>query len=128
MLVSKAGVTGSADKALFAQLGGYPSALGMSAFLMGSLALLPGVPMLPFLALDGLTGGAAWQLHKRRSKEAVATAEKDGVVAQVPVMEESNSTALQIDTMRSETGYALLPVINNEHGKQLTDQNQVRRR
>ncbi len=28
MLVSKAGVTGSADKALFGQLGGYPTALG----------------------------------------------------------------------------------------------------
>src|SRR3546814_16705867 len=99
MLVSKAGVTGSADKALFAQLGGYPSALGMSAFLMGSPALLPGVPMLPFLALAGLTGGAAWQLQKRRSKEAVATAEKDRVAAQADrkSVEWGKSVSVRVD-------------------------------
>ncbi len=128
MLVSKAGVTGSADKALFAQLGGYPSALGMSCFLMGSLALLPGVPMLPFLALAGLTGAAAWQLHKRRGKEAMATAEKDRAAAQAPVMEEPISTALQIDTIRLELGYGLLPLINNERGQRLTDQIKALRR
>src|SRR5690606_23069997 len=49
LLVSKAGVVGTADKALFGQLGGYPAALGVSAFLMGTMALLPGIPMLPFL-------------------------------------------------------------------------------
>ena len=41
MLVSKAGAQGSTDKILFRQLGGYPSALGLSSFLMASLSLLP---------------------------------------------------------------------------------------
>ncbi len=49
LLVSKAGVTGAADKALMKQLSGYPQALGMSAGVMLVLALLPGIPMLPFL-------------------------------------------------------------------------------
>ena len=34
LLVSKAGVAGAADKALLAQLSGYPKALGMSAAVM----------------------------------------------------------------------------------------------
>ena len=34
LLVSKSATTGSADKALFGQLGGYPQALGLSSFLM----------------------------------------------------------------------------------------------
>src|SRR5260370_7218101 len=53
LLVSKAGVSGAADKALMKQLSGYPQALGMSAGVMLVLALLPGIPMLPFLALGG---------------------------------------------------------------------------
>src|SRR5207237_825899 len=57
LLVSKAGVSGAADKALMKQLSGYPQALGMSAGVMLVLAMLPGIPMLPFLALGG---GAAW--------------------------------------------------------------------
>src|ERR1700743_3884053 len=55
-LVSKAGVSGAADKALMRQLSGYPQALGMSAGVMIVLSLLPGIPMLPFL---GLGSGAA---------------------------------------------------------------------
>src|SRR5438552_1010495 len=51
LLVSKAGVSGAADKALIKQFSGYPQALGMSAGVMLVLAMLPGIPMLPFLAL-----------------------------------------------------------------------------
>ncbi|HEV3176066.1 MAG TPA: FHIPEP family type III secretion protein, partial [Stellaceae bacterium] len=58
MLVSKAGIAGSADKALFGQLSAYPSALGLASFLTLSLAILPGIPMVPFLALSVLTGTA----------------------------------------------------------------------
>jgi flagellar biosynthesis protein FlhA len=128
ILVSKAGITGSADKALFAQLGGYPSALGMSSFLMGALALLPGVPMLPFLALAGLTGAAAWKLSQRQVKQAGEVAEQKRVADQAPVMEEPISTALQIDTIRLELGYGLLSLINSERGQRLTDQIKALRR
>src|SRR5690606_33544582 len=57
ILVSKAGVRGSADKALVEQFTTYPRALGMSAAVMGLMAILPGMPMVPFLALSG---GAGW--------------------------------------------------------------------
>src|SRR6267378_3847557 len=49
LLVAKAGVSGAADKALLKQLSGYPKALGMSGAAMAVMALLPGIPMLPFL-------------------------------------------------------------------------------
>jgi flagellar biosynthesis protein FlhA len=123
ILVSKAGVTGSADKALFAQLGGYPSALGLSSFLMIALALLPGIPMVPFLALGGMTGAAAWMLSKRQVQAAsAAAAVKADEAAKTPVLEEPISTALQIDNIRLELGYGLLPLINNERGQRVTDQ------
>src|SRR5690606_8932039 len=61
LLVSKAGVDGAAEKALFDQLSGYPKALGMSSFVMVLMSVLPGIPMIPFLALAGAAGGLAWK-------------------------------------------------------------------
>src|SRR6185436_1738016 len=73
LLVSKAGVTGAADKAMMRQLSGYPQALGMSAGVMIVLALLPGIPMIPFLALGGGAAALAWK--STRQKRSVAAAE-----------------------------------------------------
>src|SRR5690606_17831135 len=53
LIITNAGVTGSTDKALISQVSHNPRALGVSAALMGSLALLPGMPVLPFLMLGG---------------------------------------------------------------------------
>ena len=122
LLVSKAGVTGSADKALFAQLSSYPSALGLSSFLMGALALLPGIPMLPFLALAGVTGTGAWLVSTGQVKIRRQAAAKADSAAKTPVLEEPIATALQIDNVRLELGYGLLSLINNERGQRLTDQ------
>ena len=66
LLVSKAGVTGSADKALVAQFTGYPKALGMTAGVIGAMALLPGMPVLPFLTLAGGVGFLAFRATRRR--------------------------------------------------------------
>jgi flagellar biosynthesis protein FlhA len=119
MLVSKAGVQGTADKALFGQLGGYPGALGMSATLMGALALLPGVPVLPFVSLAALVGGAAWLSTKRAEKaKEVAIA----AAAPAPVAEEPITAALQIDDIRIELGYGLISLVNAGSGALLTDQ------
>ena len=53
LLVSKAGVDGAADKALVAQLAGYPDgARAWSSAADRRMALLPGMPILPFLALS----------------------------------------------------------------------------
>ncbi len=72
MLVSKAGVSGSTDKALFGQLSAYPAALGVASFLMFTLSLVPGVPMLPFIALAALTGGGAWKVTQQHDARDAA--------------------------------------------------------
>ena len=89
LLVSKAGVEGAADEALFNQLSGYPQALGMSSFVMATMALLPGLPAIPFLLLAGGTGGLAFYLTKSRKQRAddLALAETQEANAK-PVAEE----------------------------------------
>src|SRR6185369_315476 len=75
MLVTKAGIAGSTDKMLFKQLSSYPLALGMAAFLM---ALLPGIPTIPFLTLASGTGVMAF-LITRQQKRAVQKVASDKV-------------------------------------------------
>jgi flagellar biosynthesis protein FlhA len=75
LLVSKAGVSGAADKALLRQLSGYPTALGMSSAVMIIMSLLPGIPMLPFLVLGGGAGLMAFTIQKRTRLAAVAEAQ-----------------------------------------------------
>ncbi|MDO9127422.1 MAG: flagellar biosynthesis protein FlhA, partial [Parvibaculum sp.] len=129
LLVSKAGVEGAADEALFEQLSGYPQALGMSSFVMGTMALLPGLPAVPFLLLAGATGGLAFYLKKTRRDRADEIADAEAREAEaVPVAEEPISTALKMDELRLEIGYALLPLINGKDHQKLTDQIKALRR
>jgi flagellar biosynthesis protein FlhA len=122
MLVSKSGVAGSADKALFSQFSAYPAALGLASFLMLSLSILPGIPMLPFLALAVLTGGAAWQLTQSQEKADAASVAEAAAGVPAVAKEEPINAALQIDQLRLELGYGLLGLINSEKGQRLTDQ------
>jgi flagellar biosynthesis protein FlhA len=129
MLVTKAGIAGSTDKALFSQLSSYPAALGMSAALMTIMAALPGIPAIPFLMLAGLAGGGAFLVSRRQrvaAAEVVTTAAQQHAAA--PVLEEPISSALSIDAVRIELGYGLLGLINAEQGHRLTDQIKALRR
>ena len=134
LLVSKAGITGSADKAMMKQLSGYPQALGMSAGVMLVLALLPGIPMLPFLALGGGAAVLAWKARNRngaaRAAEAAAAAAPElAAAAASAAAEEPIATALKIDDLKIELGYALLPLVNGPDGTdRLTEQIKALRR
>ncbi len=134
LLVSKAGVSGAADKALMKQLSGYPQALGMSAGVMLVLGMLPGVPMLPFLALGGGAAYLAVTSRKRNAAnteaEAVAAAAPDAAAAAAAASaDEPIANSLKIDDLKIELGYALLPLVNGPDGTdRLTEQIKALRR
>ena len=130
LLVSKAGVGGGVDQALFRQLSGYPRALGMSAAVMIIMSLLPGIPMLPFLALGGGAGMLAFVFQKRaRVAQAAEATQASTATAKAEPAEEPISTALKIDDLKIELGYALLPLVNAPDGSdRLTEQIKALRR
>ena len=128
LLVSKAGVAGAADKALLSQLSGYPKALGMSAAVMGIMALLPGIPMIPFLLLGGGTASLAYMIDRRAKLAVVAETQKTETDKAAPA-EEPIATALKMDDLKIELGYALLPLVNATDGTdKLTEQIKALRR
>lgn len=124
LLVSKAGLEGSADKALVTQFGAHPRALGMTSGLILTMGTLPGIPFMPFFVLSAITGGIAF-LSWRTQRNIVETErefeETEKQKAEVKPAEEPVSTALAMDTLRLELGYGLLPLVQGE-GKKLPDQ------
>jgi flagellar biosynthesis protein FlhA len=123
MLVSKAGVSGSAEKAVFSQLSDYPQALIISAILMAVLAALPGIPAFPFLIMAATAGFFGYQTIDAKKKKVEEKAAAATAAAQkAPAAEEPISKALAIDTIRVELGYALLPLVNNPDKGKLTEQ------
>ncbi len=123
-LVSKSGVEGSADKALVAQLAMNPVSLGMVSAASGVMALVPGMPIIPFAAISLGAGTLAW----RRSQAALQAAPEVIAVKPTQAEEEPISSALAIDDIKIELGYGLLALINDLDGRKLPDQIRALRR
>jgi len=129
LLVSKAGLGEAADKVLLRQLSGYPKALGMSGAVMLVMSLLPGIPMLPFLALGGGAGALAFIFDKRTRLALAAETKKTDAAAKVEAADEPISVSLKMDDLKVELGYALLPLVNAPDGSdRLTEQIKALRR
>lgn len=120
LLVSKSGIDGTTDKALFSQLGGYPAALGMCSFLMIAMSLIPQMPFIPFAILGIVAGSAAYK-SSASVQEEVETTEKAKEIIPEKTPEQALAEALKIDPVKIEIGYGLINLLNNENGYQLTD-------
>ncbi len=133
LLVSKAGLTGSADKALAAQFSNYPRALGMSAAVMGVMAFLPGMPALPFLVLGAGVGYLAYRTSRANKKAKVDEKQEQAskkAKAAKPAEETPISESLKIDELKLELGYGLLNLAKEDSSgsDRLTEQIKALRR
>ena len=129
MLVTKTGTHAAGEQTVLTQLGAYPIALGMGSVMLLAIGALPGIPMIPFLLLAGMTGGFAYLTFRRRSQAEIDKREaRDAEQAAAPIAEEPIASALQIDSIRLELGYGLLSLINNPQERRLTDQIKALRR
>jgi len=119
LLVSKGGTRGTAEQAILGQLGHYPRALFVSAFLMVILALVPGLPFLPFALLGGLMAFVGYTIPKRLAEHAAAEEE-------VRAMEAEEAATASRDTIRDSLaiceielclGKQLAAEMMNAHGE-----------
>jgi flagellar biosynthesis protein FlhA len=119
-LVSNAGVEGSTDQALVTQLAMNPISLGMVSAASGVIALIPGMPIIPFVLLSIGAAMLAWKRSAGSRLEDVLGVED--TIAPPQDVEEPISQTLAIDEIKIELGYGLLPLINDLEGRRLTDQ------
>ncbi|HEC91342.1 MAG TPA: EscV/YscV/HrcV family type III secretion system export apparatus protein, partial [Alphaproteobacteria bacterium] len=119
------------EKTLFHQLGGQSRALGLTSFLLVGLAILPGIPFLPFVSMATIIGTLSFFVGRRQKKKDDAVRIKAELEAMEPaqVADEPIAAALRIDYLRLELGYGLLSLINSpSDGQRLTDQIKALRR
>ncbi len=129
LVVTKAGVSGSTEKALFGQLSYHPKAVWVSAVLLTLLGLMPGLPILPFFLVGGTLAYVAYLLDQKQKNLVAAEVEaQEQAKAEVKPAEEPIASALALDQIRLELGYGLLTLINDESGYRLTDQIKALRR
>jgi flagellar biosynthesis protein FlhA len=115
IVVSKGAIEGKMHGKLVSQLGSNVNPLMMASAAAGVLALLPGLPTMPFLLVSGLTGAAAWQRFKSRAAERIAA---------IPVVLPPDTSTTQVsllDVVRVELGYGLLELASGM-GHQLPEQ------
>ena len=116
IVVTKGGMEGAADTVLLRQLGGNAKPLAMAAGAAVVLAVMPGVPTLPFLALAGLAGGGAWLRFKNPPPSTTEAAPAVTAPGEPPIAD-----TLRIDMIRLELGYGLLALAGGDSPK-LTEQ------
>lgn len=109
LLLARGGATGATDLALVSQLGRYPAALATVAVLMALFALVPGLPLLPFLTGAMVLGGAAYWGARAAAIEA-ASAERS-TPEQVEVREKSMGDVLDLDDIHVEFSPDLVTMV-----------------
>lgn len=124
LLVSKAGVEGSADVALLDQFGRYPRATAMTSGLILAIGFIPAMPLAPFAILAGIVGVISYYSFERLKNIAAGKVADEQIkqIAAKPA-EDPISKSLAMDIIRLELGYALLPLVHgSEHSVKLPDQ------
>src|SRR3954470_12825751 len=117
LLVSKGGTRGSAGQAVLRQLSGYPRAVSGAALMMFVLAVLPGLPMPPFLLLGGLMAFVSYTLPRRRAaQQQKEEARKQGERAQVEA-KESVKDSLKIAEIELSLGSQLAVQLLSARGE-----------
>jgi flagellar biosynthesis protein FlhA len=116
LLIAKGGVLGSADKALLAQLGGHPGALGVVAVLLAIFAVVPGLPFVPFMLGALALGAFAWRSHQRRREgEAASLRQAEAEASPKGPREQTLGDHLDVDEIRVEFSKALVPTAMDPH-------------
>lgn len=126
LIVTRAGSGNNLTDDLGTQLTTHPKAIGVAAGAMGVMALIPGIPALPFFAIAGALGYGAWRLGK--TAEAKTVAESSAAKEKTKESSEKIESLLPMDILELEVGYGLISIVDPEqNGELLTRINQIRR-
>lgn len=81
LLLARGGSIGATDLAITSQLGRHPAALATVAVLMVLFALVPGLPVVPFMTGGVILGGLAYWVYRQNAATAVDDPKETTMVA-----------------------------------------------
>ncbi len=119
VVVSRVSSEDNTSEQLQAQLLKNTQVLNMTAAIVGSLGLIPGMPTLSFLGLAGLLALLAWTMEKKKAK-AMAQAELAPVLERSRATDEASWRDLSpISALGLEVGYRLIGLVDEAQDGEL---------
>jgi flagellar biosynthesis protein FlhA len=119
LIVSRAASDQSMGKELTAQFRVQPQVITVSSGILFSLALIPGLPHLPFMLLSVAAGGLAYYISREQKKQAQKKMAESQKAPVVPAAPEQVESLLSLDRLELEVGYGLIPLVDEEQNGDL---------
>ena len=126
LMVTRSGATDSLGTALFSQILAQPRSLMAASFALLLLALVPGFPKVPFLAVALVTGVLAYWVRPRRQEPAPSSQAMKEVA---PAEPEAVLSLASVDPIELELGYGIVRLADPREQGDLADRvSAIRRR
>jgi flagellar biosynthesis protein FlhA len=134
ILITRATSKNDLGRELGRQLLFYPKALTILSVMLGIMALVPGLPTLPFLTLAIICGLLSYSIHRHGMPELSAQKETPGMGGKMgdpkpagatgagePKPVEKIETLLSLDTLQIELGHSLVAMADTRKGGDLLE-------
>jgi flagellar biosynthesis protein FlhA len=113
LVVTRVGSDRDMGEQFIGQIFRDPNVMAITAGIIGTLGLIPGMPNLVFLTLAGGLGAIAWKMKKRAAQAAQAApvqAARDSATSEPA--EASWSDVAPVDVLGLEVGYRIIPLVD----------------
>jgi flagellar biosynthesis protein FlhA len=127
IIVSRAGNESNLGEEITSQVLLHPRAIAMSGAVLFGLALVPGLPGLPFMLVALAAGGLAYLLHKAR-QQAKSLEEAQKAQEEKAAPREGLDRLPPVDALAIEVGYGLIPLVDAEQNGELLERIKTIRR
>jgi flagellar biosynthesis protein FlhA len=107
LIVTRASSDNRLGALVHSQVFGKPEPLLLASGVLVALALMPGLPTIPFLALGGGLGAISWQKRRKRDTDVTLSTDSAGKPAK-----ENVEALLQVDPLTVEVGLGLVRLVD----------------
>lgn len=102
------------------QLLSNPRAVAISGGVIGLLALVPGLPTVPFLVMAMILGGVSWTINRYQAEKESDEKRRIEQAASAP-KKENVETMLPLDLVELEVGYGLINIVESDKSGDLLE-------
>ena len=115
IIVTRAASESNLGSDVVSQLFTQPRALVLASFVILSIGMVPGIPLVPFLILSSITYGIGHVMKKMPQEELPAVLEVS------PEAKEKSELIQPLEILEIEIGYGLIPIVDAEQNGELLE-------
>jgi flagellar biosynthesis protein FlhA len=98
-----------------------PRAVGITGAVIGLLALVPGLPTIPFLTMAFVMGGLSWLIRRFQQEKEENEKKRADEAATAGPKKENIENLLPLDMVELEVGYGLINVVESDQSGDLLE-------